>query len=252
MDGNISEALRQLISQYGVEIERDPRRLRSLLSDICPDSKREVNLLLYAIEEKIPEELASTSSQGYGKIQAGRFAQRLIQNRGITQEAANWTVNCWGYALGIATDAVLERSPLGSSTDSLPEPKKIIKDHATQPDISISMDSSKTPSLNIPEQPISYPKIKIPAEVKEWSWGAFSLTFIWGAFNGVWISFLFSILSLIPFLGIIFPIILGIYGKRWAWENSKHTTVEDFLKVQRKWDYVGKLFFIILPNPDAP
>ncbi len=55
----------------------------------------------------------------------------------------------------------------------------------------------------------------IPKEVRGWNWGAFLLNWIWGMGNGVWIS----LLALIPFVGIIMAIVLGVKGSEWAWRK---------------------------------
>ncbi len=83
----------------------------------------------------------------------------------------------------------------------------------------------------------------VPEEVKGWSWAGFSLTWIWGVFNGV----LISLLVLIPFplFTLAWAIVLGIKGNEWAWRNKKWDSVEHFKNAQRPWNIAGIVIFAI-------
>lgn len=81
------------------------------------------------------------------------------------------------------------------------------------------------------------PSSESPADLDKWSWGGFFLNWIWGVFNGTWIS-------LLCFSGIgalIMPFVLGYKGREWAWKNCKWESVEHFNRVQKKWDFWGIL-----------
>jgi hypothetical protein len=77
----------------------------------------------------------------------------------------------------------------------------------------------------------------VPTELIGWNWGAFSLTWLWGISNQVWIS----LLALIPFplISIAMMIILGIKGSELAWQYKKWDSIEQFQKSQRKWKFWG-------------
>lgn len=77
--------------------------------------------------------------------------------------------------------------------------------------------------------------IVAPDEVKGWNWGAFLLTFIWGAGNRVWSTALVGV----PFIGFFIPFIVGAKGSEWAWQNKEWESIEHFKEVQRKWAYWG-------------
>ena len=85
------------------------------------------------------------------------------------------------------------------------------------------------------------PSSEIPAEVRGWSWGAVGLNWIWGAYHGVWIS----LLIFVPFVNLIWWIVLGVKGKEWAWRNMKWVNVEEFKSVQKTWDIWGAIFFFL-------
>jgi hypothetical protein len=75
----------------------------------------------------------------------------------------------------------------------------------------------------------------LPAGVKGWSWGAFLLNWIWAIGNRTWIG----LLSLLPYIGFIFSITLGIKGREWAWRNKRWDSLEHFNRVQKKWSVWG-------------
>lgn len=73
--------------------------------------------------------------------------------------------------------------------------------------------------------------ITLPDGVKGWSWGAFLLNWIWACFNKTWIG----LLALVPYVGFIMAIYLGIKGREMAWRNKRWDSLEHFNRVQRKW-----------------
>lgn len=81
---------------------------------------------------------------------------------------------------------------------------------------------------------------EVPKEILKWSWGASFLTFIWGLYHRVWLSFL----VFVPIINIFWFIFLGIYGNRWAWQNNKWKSVAEFKRQQKKWNIFGIICFI--------
>jgi hypothetical protein len=71
----------------------------------------------------------------------------------------------------------------------------------------------------------------VPLEILHWNWSAFTLTWIWGLGNKVYIS----LLSFVPVIGMFIPFLLGWKGNEWAWRKNKWENVENFKKVQKKW-----------------
>ena len=72
------------------------------------------------------------------------------------------------------------------------------------------------------------PGITPPEGIKGWSWGAFFWNWIWSIFNRTWIG----LLALIPYVGIVVAIYLGVKGRELAWRNRRWDSVEHFNKVQ--------------------
>jgi len=84
--------------------------------------------------------------------------------------------------------------------------------------------------------------VEIPIGVAGWSWGAFSLNWIWAIGNKTYIG----LLALVPYIGFIMAVILGIKGREWAWQNKRWASVEHFQSVQKRWTIWG-LVLLILP-----
>jgi zinc-ribbon domain len=78
--------------------------------------------------------------------------------------------------------------------------------------------------------------------IQGWNWGAFLLSWIWSIGNGVWIG----LLALIPYVGFIMAIVLGVKGNEWAWKQKQWKSVEDFKKTQSTWTKWAVGFYVSL------
>jgi len=72
-------------------------------------------------------------------------------------------------------------------------------------------------------------------EIQGWNWGAFLLSWIWGIGNSVWIA----LLALIPYVGFVMAIVLGVKGNEWAWRYKKWDSIEHFKRTQSTWTKWG-------------
>ena len=92
-----------------------------------------------------------------------------------------------------------------------------------------------------------YPVVKVITD--KFNWGAFLFTWIWGCYYKKWITLLMIPACLIPFLGIFLALGLqiwfGINGNKWAWQNKRYKSIQDFHNVQKKWAIVGTILVII-------
>ena len=79
-----------------------------------------------------------------------------------------------------------------------------------------------------------------PEGVKGWSWGAFLLNWIWSPFNKTW----FGLLALLPYVGFIVCIYLGIKGRELAWRNKHWDSLDHFNSVQRRWSVWGLVLVV--------
>ncbi len=83
--------------------------------------------------------------------------------------------------------------------------------------------------------------IVLPDGIRGWSWGAFLLNWIWSIFNKTWIG----LLALIPYVGILMAVYLGIKGRELAWRNKRWDSFEHFNRVQRSWSKWGLIVLLV-------
>lgn len=81
-----------------------------------------------------------------------------------------------------------------------------------------------------------------PNNIKQWNWGAFWLTWIWGIGNKSYKT----LWALIPYFGFIWMFVCGTKGNEWAWQNKQWSSVEDYNNAQRKWAIVGNILTALL------
>ncbi|MNS61072.1 hypothetical protein D3C72_940880 [compost metagenome] len=75
----------------------------------------------------------------------------------------------------------------------------------------------------------------VPEGITGWSWGGFLLAPIWAIGNKTWLG----LLACIPLLNLVIPIVLGLNGKKWAWQNKRWESIEEFNRVQKLWTKWG-------------
>ena len=81
----------------------------------------------------------------------------------------------------------------------------------------------------------------VPQEIRHWNWGAFLLSWVWGLFHHVW----WSLLALVPYVGFIVAIILGINGSEAAWQAQHYNSIEEFKARERRWKIAGIVLGVI-------
>ncbi len=104
----VRAALRRLIDQYGADLVRDRARLAGLLRDECGEHRREINLLLDALDERVVDTLRSPS-QVLLLVTIPNCARRLHEARGTEARAARWAVETWAHALGLLPQGAAEK-----------------------------------------------------------------------------------------------------------------------------------------------
>lgn len=91
--------LREIVARHGQEVVRDGRRLEGLLRDYCGEYRREVSVLVMALEEHVPADLLAAPAATPREVILARLAQRLCDNLALSEAAAGWAVNSWALAL---------------------------------------------------------------------------------------------------------------------------------------------------------
>jgi formylglycine-generating enzyme required for sulfatase activity len=94
-----------LIVHHGRSLCNEPKRCKGLLQDACPTSKREIFVLVSALEEQVVADLLAGLGPRSWDAVAGRLTRRLVDNRALADHAAFWAVESWALALGVITQA---------------------------------------------------------------------------------------------------------------------------------------------------
>lgn len=75
------------------------------------------------------------------------------------------------------------------------------------------------------------PTAVLPPELRGFNVGALLMNWLWAVNHKTWIG----LLALIPCVGIVFAIMLGINGNEHAWQNRKWDSIEQFKATQKAW-----------------
>jgi hypothetical protein len=97
-------ALSLILTQYGYTPGHDPRRLEALLRDLCGTYRTEINVLVGAAQEHIPEELKTKRSLPWATV-LPQLVRRLRDARGFSEHSARWAVETWALTLGLLSSS---------------------------------------------------------------------------------------------------------------------------------------------------
>jgi hypothetical protein len=108
MKDAVGQKLKEIIDRYGLAVCDDARRCEGLLRDLCPDCKLEINSLISVQKEGIPQELMRSSQVFPLEVTLPKLVKLVMENLGLSQEIARWSVETWASALGVANGRQLE------------------------------------------------------------------------------------------------------------------------------------------------
>ncbi|MEP6923648.1 MAG: hypothetical protein ABI954_04210 [Pyrinomonadaceae bacterium] len=113
------QALREIVAKHGTGVCSDAKRCAGLLGDWCGSYRREINILVNALEERVPLDLLAAGNSMPRELLLTRLAVRLEEQLGMTETAAYWAVETWGLALNILSEAeIAERERKRANIDS--------------------------------------------------------------------------------------------------------------------------------------
>ena len=111
------QKLREIVARHGPSIVEDPRRCEALLRDHLSAHRREANVLVSALEERVPQDIIAAPAGTPPAVLLARLSRRLADNLALDEEAARWAVGSWALALGFVTDEDLKGIEAGSSDE---------------------------------------------------------------------------------------------------------------------------------------
>ncbi|MDX9953660.1 MAG: WD40 repeat domain-containing protein [Anaerolineae bacterium] len=105
MDDIARQTLIQLVAQQGRDVVENSRRCNALLRDLAPGHKREIFVLVSALEQGVVNDLLSLQGQVPAGILLAQVTAKLQAALALTEEAARWAVESWALALGVLPSA---------------------------------------------------------------------------------------------------------------------------------------------------
>jgi hypothetical protein len=95
------QQLIQIIAQRGQAVSENARLCQGLLRDMCGEHRREIHVLVRALDERVAADLLQSSQSLPVAVLLSRLSKRLQDNQGIAEEFARWAVESWAIALGV-------------------------------------------------------------------------------------------------------------------------------------------------------
>jgi len=170
------------------------------------------------------------------QCQTAHHAERWRRNGGCT------TAGCTGTAISTRTGGAL--SGLGAREVAPAQPAATVqagsRPSAVQSRVTMDERAGNTSGRGA--------AVAVPPEIRgRWNWGAFWLTWIWGIGHNTWIALIALIGFILPPVGLVMAIVLGVKGSEWAWQNRRFEGgVTQFRAVQRVWAIWGWVIFVLI------
>ncbi len=108
MNNVVRQQLCEIVRRHGRAIIDEPRRLEGLLRDYCAGQRREIAVLVNAVEERVAADLLQSNVGTPRAVLFARLAGRLHDNLAMSEDAARWAVASWALALKVITDEQLQ------------------------------------------------------------------------------------------------------------------------------------------------
>ncbi|MCP9493862.1 MAG: hypothetical protein MSG64_05320 [Pyrinomonadaceae bacterium MAG19_C2-C3] len=154
----VRETLRRVIEKHGQGLYESPKRLESLLRDLCGAHRREINIIIGALEERVAADLITKHRGAVPRdVLLAQLTQRLRDHLAYTPDAALWGVETWAFALGVLSEQDLEARaqkrrivestpPVEHTIQSAPQPPPLPSTRQPKP-------ASRQPSPPLPTSP---------------------------------------------------------------------------------------------------
>ena len=109
---NPIQALDHILTNYGRNILKDTRKIEAMLRDLChaPEYKREINLIILALKENIPNELIN--AQPVNDMLVMRLIKKLDDAYFIPAQQAQAAIETWAKALNVVLPRIVIQKSL--------------------------------------------------------------------------------------------------------------------------------------------
>jgi len=103
-NNQIGDFLCEVISRYGISVCDEPRKVKGLLLDLSlGENKKEINILIMLLDEKIPQDLLSGKDAIPYELLSNKASLKILSNHALDKSSVQWAINCWAFALDIIT-----------------------------------------------------------------------------------------------------------------------------------------------------
>ena len=103
MDDIPRQKLRAIVSAHGRAVCQDSQRMNGLLTEVCPEHPREVEVLSQALDELQSDDAFVSLGERPWKAVANQLVEGLVDRHSQTEDEARWAATSWGIALGEIT-----------------------------------------------------------------------------------------------------------------------------------------------------
>lgn len=113
----VESALATAIDRVGPVLFFDPDRLRSLLRQVTTEAPVEIEMVIAALGEEVPQHLLASNGDDEVAALLPRLVQRVMKNRKVERGPAAWAVRTWAHALALPTtglDAAATSAPIAA------------------------------------------------------------------------------------------------------------------------------------------
>lgn len=160
----------QIIAKHGTGICDTPKRVEAMLRDLCGAHRREINIIMGALDERVAADLTGVGNSVPRDVLFARLEARLRDNLAYTPEAARWGVETWALALGILSEAELQARAGKESTTGHTNTHTSLRDAgssgANPASVSSQAPQSQRSSTYAPPQQFPQPSsVQTPATV---------------------------------------------------------------------------------------
>ena len=134
MNDLVRQRLAEIIAKHGHSLVDNAQRCEALLRDYCGQHKREINVLIGALKERVAADLMTSSAALPAEFLLARLARRLQDNLGFSEEASRWAVESWALALKVTTPATTAITRQAADTDDPFAHDKLTGSASAQPE----------------------------------------------------------------------------------------------------------------------
>lgn len=138
------QKLVEIVARHGPAIAKDSRRCEALLRDYCSGHRREVAVLVSAVQERVAADLLAYQTGLPREAVLSKLARRLHDNLAMQESAATWAVHSWALALGFISAAELDALEKEAQQ---PAP---VKPAAATPAVKVQVAAAATPAVIAP------------------------------------------------------------------------------------------------------